>query len=47
MRLVSGKPVHETVAWYGRIVMNTQDELRTAFEEYQNGTFIKRKKVET
>jgi len=21
--------------------MNTQDELRVAFEEYQNGTFIK------
>jgi redox-sensitive bicupin YhaK (pirin superfamily) len=39
--LVSGKPIGEPVAWYGPIVMNTQDELRLAFEEYQNGTFLK------
>ena len=39
--LISGKPIGEPVAWYGPIVMNTQQELRTAFEEYQNGTFIK------
>ena len=39
--LVSGRPIGEPVAWYGPIVMNTQQELRTAFEEYQNGTFIK------
>lgn len=39
--LISGKPIREPVAWYGPIVMNTQEELRTAFEEYQNGTFIK------
>jgi hypothetical protein len=45
--LVSGKPIREPVAWYGPIVMNTQDELRTAFEEYRNGTFIKHKKVKT
>ena len=38
--LVSGKPIREPVAWYGPIVMNTQDELKVAFEEYQNGTFI-------
>jgi redox-sensitive bicupin YhaK (pirin superfamily) len=31
------------VAWYGPIVMNTQEELKLAFEEYQNGTFIKHK----
>jgi len=43
--LVSGKPIREPVAWYGPIVMNTQDELRVAFEEYQNGTFIKHGKV--
>jgi quercetin 2,3-dioxygenase len=29
------------VAWQGPIVMNTQEELRAAFEEYQQGTFIK------
>ena len=39
--LVSGKPIGEPVAWYGPIVMNTQEELRIAFDEYQNGTFIK------
>jgi redox-sensitive bicupin YhaK (pirin superfamily) len=41
--LISGRPLKEPVAWYGPIVMNTREELRTAFEEYQNGTFIKDK----
>jgi len=40
--LVSGKPIGEPVAWYGPIVMNTSEEIRIAFEEYRNGTFIKR-----
>jgi quercetin 2,3-dioxygenase len=39
--LVSGKPIGESVAWYGPIVMNTQEELETAFREYRAGTFIK------
>ena len=39
--LISGKPIGEPVAWYGPIVMNTDDELRIAFEEYEQGTFIK------
>jgi len=39
--LVSGKPLREPVAWSGPIVMNTQQELRAAFEEIQQGTFIK------
>jgi len=41
--LIAGKPIKEPVAWYGPIVMNTQEELRIAFEEYRNGTFIKHK----
>jgi redox-sensitive bicupin YhaK (pirin superfamily) len=41
--LVSGKPIGEPVAWYGPIVMNTDEEIRTAFEEYRKGTFIKRR----
>ncbi len=41
--LVSGKPIGEPVAWYGPIVMNTREELRTAFREYEEGTFIKRR----
>ena len=39
--LISGMPIREPVAWQGPIVMNTQEELRIAFEEYQAGTFIK------
>ena len=41
--LVSGRPIGEPVAWYGPIVMNTQEELRVAFDEYASGTFIKHK----
>jgi redox-sensitive bicupin YhaK (pirin superfamily) len=39
--LISGKSIHEPVAWYGPIVMNTQEELKVAFDEYEKGTFIK------
>ena len=39
--LVSGSPIGEPVAWYGPIVMNTQEELRIAFDEYRSGNFIK------
>ncbi|MHA1444931.1 MAG: pirin family protein [Candidatus Hodarchaeales archaeon] len=39
--LISGKPIKEPIAWYGPIVMNTQDEIQTAFTEYRNGTFIR------
>jgi len=40
--LVSGKPLNEPVAWYGPIVMNTQEELKVAFDEYNRGAFIKK-----
>jgi redox-sensitive bicupin YhaK (pirin superfamily) len=39
--LVSGKPLEEPVAWHGPIVMNTQEELRVAMRELNDGTFIK------
>ena len=39
--LVSGKPLHEPIAWRGPIVMNTQQELDTAWRELDNGTFVK------
>jgi redox-sensitive bicupin YhaK (pirin superfamily) len=39
--LVSGKRIEEPVAWYGPIVMNTQQELRRAFSELQDGTFLR------
>jgi len=41
--LVSGKPIEEPVAWYGPIVMNTQQQLDQAFRELQDGTFLKSK----
>lgn len=39
--LASGRQLGEPVAWRGPIVMNTQDELRVAFEEHAAGTFTK------
>ena len=38
--LVSGEPLKEPVAWYGPIVMNTQEQLQKAFEELREGTFL-------
>jgi redox-sensitive bicupin YhaK (pirin superfamily) len=38
--LVSGKPIEEPVAWYGPIVMNTEQELRKALSDLRDGTFI-------
>ncbi len=40
--LFSGKPIGEPIAWYGPIVMNREGELRTAFEELERGTFVKK-----
>lgn len=40
--LISGKPLNEPVAWRGPIVMNTDEELRVAFQEYHDGKFIKK-----
>jgi redox-sensitive bicupin YhaK (pirin superfamily) len=40
---LSGQPIGEPVAWYGPIVMNTEEEIRTAIREYQTGKFIKYK----
>jgi len=45
--LVSGKPLEEPVAWYGPIVMNTQEQLREAFRELEKGTFLRAQKKST
>ena len=42
--LVSGKPIKEPVAWYGPIVMNTEEELRQAIAELQTGAFIRERR---
>ncbi len=39
--LISGKPLKESIAWGGPIVMNTREELREAFAQLDNGTFIR------
>jgi hypothetical protein len=40
--LISGSPLNEPIAWGGPIVMNTREELELAFQELDEGTFIKR-----
>ncbi|KUG11629.1 pirin, n-terminal:pirin, c-terminal [hydrocarbon metagenome] len=42
--LISGKPIREPIAWRGPIVMNTEEELRQAFREYRDGTFVRARK---
>ncbi len=39
--LASGRPLGEPVAWHGPIVMNTQEEIRTALRDLQEGTFLR------
>ena len=39
--LLSAKALGEPVAWGGPIVMNTREELDLAFQELQDGTFIR------
>jgi hypothetical protein len=37
---VSGKPLEEPVTWDGPILMSTQEQLRHAFEELRERTFL-------
>ncbi|MDR1747557.1 MAG: pirin family protein [Spirochaetaceae bacterium] len=37
----SGKPLREPIAWGGPIVMNTEEELRQAFLDLENGVFVR------
>lgn len=40
---ISSQKLEETIAWGGPIVMNTQTELQEAFNELQEGKFLKKK----
>ena len=42
--LVGGKPLREPIAWRGPVVMNTREELDTAWRELRDGTFVKQQK---
>jgi quercetin 2,3-dioxygenase len=42
--LVSGRPLHEPVAWYGPIVMNTREQLTDAMRELRGGDFVKHRR---
>ncbi|MCB2305445.1 pirin family protein [Clostridium estertheticum] len=39
--LFSGAKLNESIAWGGPIVMNTKEELRRAFKDIEDGTFVK------
>ena len=39
--LIAGAPIQEPIAWHGPIVMNTQEELRTAINDLRNNRFVK------
>lgn len=41
----SGEQIREPIAWGGPIVMNTRQEIQTAFSELDRGTFIKHNAV--
>lgn len=38
--LVSGQPLHEPIARYGPVVMNTREEIEQALRDLRNGTFV-------
>ena len=43
--LLAGVPLKETVVWHGPFVMNSQQQIRQCFADYQSGNLIKHKAV--
>lgn len=39
-----GRPLKEPIAWYGPVVMNTEEELRSTFKDLDDGTFVENMK---
>ncbi|BDC18693.1 pirin family protein [Acidianus sp. HS-5] len=44
--LLSGKPLREEIAWYGPIVMNTEEQIVEALNDLRRGTFVRDTKPE-
>jgi quercetin 2,3-dioxygenase len=43
--LVAGRPLHEPVAWYGPIVMNTREEIVEAVGDLRKGRFVRSARI--
>jgi quercetin 2,3-dioxygenase len=39
--LAAGRPLGESIAWRGPVVMNSDEELKQAFRELREGTFVR------
>lgn len=39
--VLSGRPLHEPIWWYGPIVMNTQDQIEEAARDLRSGSFVR------
>jgi len=40
--ILSGRPLHEPVVWYGPIVMNTEEQILEALRDLRRGTFVRK-----
>ena len=39
--VLTGEPIDEPIAGYGPFVMNTEEEIRQAIDDFNNGRFVK------
>ncbi|MFP3259657.1 MAG: pirin-like C-terminal cupin domain-containing protein [Sulfolobus sp.] len=40
--ILSGRPLHEPVVWYGPIVINTEERILEALRDLRRGTFVRK-----